>query len=541
MKRRQLLQAVAAGWMADACLPTAPHIRGRIVGASHRLGHLLRTGHHRTGQNNGADGPAETADVVVVGSGISGASAAWRLASLGVRVTMLELEPWPGGTSSWGEDGHSPHPWGAHYLPLPERDARTVQRLLRELDIITGWDAAGRPLVRAEMLCHAPEERLYFRGAWHTGLVPYGALSSHERREIDRFRAIQLQLMNRVGNDGRPAFALPIEFSSRDPELLALDKLSMAQWLANHGFRSQYLHWYVEYATRDDFGADLHDVSAWAGLHYFAARRTETEQTKGSRYLVWPEGNGYLARALLERMHGEIRHGALVTSVATGRKAGVRVSYRQVSAGTLHHIDARAVVLAVPAFILRHMLRGSLSEGVMGQLPVRTSSPWLVANLHVTQPPRPNQAWDSMIYQSRGLGYVDAGHQRTLKQTHTVLTYFRAFGASDVAATRRMLLRQSWETLASDVLDDLVTADPQLNEQCERLDVMLWGHAMPRPRPGFIGEGPFDVPLLLHDAVAWAHVDQSGLALFEEANLHGVRAAEAVARQLGVHLAGSWV
>ena len=267
----------------------------------------------------------------------------------------------------------------------------------------------------------------------------------------------------------------------------------------------------------------------------------ETAQTEGSRYLVWPEGNGYLARALLQRMHGERRQGALVTAVTAGAKDGVRVSYRQVNDGTLHHIDARAVVLAVPAFILRHIARGVLSEAMAQRLPQRTSSPWLVANLHVERPPQPNQAWDSMIYGSRGLGYVDAGHQRMLRQSRTVLTYFRAFGGSDVTASRRMLLRQSWQALASDVLDDLSSAEPNLTASCERIDVMLWGHAMPRPRPGFLGQRPFEPPLLLGDKVAWAHVDQSGMALFEEANLRGVRAAEAIAEQLGVHLPNSWI
>ena len=64
---------------------------------------------------------------------------------------------------------------------------------------------------------------------------------------------------------------------------------------------------------------------------------------------------------------------------------------------------------------------------------------------------------------------------------------------------------------------------------------------MPRPRPGFLGERPFEPLVLLDDRVAWAHVDQPGMALFEEAQASGVRAAEAIARSLGLDLGETWL
>jgi hypothetical protein len=54
---------------------------------------------------------------------------------------------------------------------------------------------------------------------------------------------------------------------------------------------------------------------------------------------------------------------------------------------------------------------------------------------------------------------------------------------------------------------------------------------MPRPLPGFLAQA---APLWLSPGVAWAHVDQTGFALFEEASYHGTRAAEAVLDHLGV-------
>jgi hypothetical protein len=46
---------------------------------------------------------------------------------------------------------------------------------------------------------------------------------------------------------------------------------------------------------------------------------------------------------------------------------------------------------------------------------------------------------------------------------------------------------------------------------------------------------------MLDERIAWAHVDQSGMALFEEASTRGVAAAEALAPKLGVATGESWL
>jgi hypothetical protein len=65
-----------------------------------------------------------------------------------------------------------------------------------------------------------------------------------------------------------------------------------------------------------------------------------------------------------------------------------------------------------------------------------------------------------------------------------------------------------------------------VRDAAERVDVMRYGHAMPRPEPGFLARHRpwWDPP---RDArVFWANSDVSGLSLFEEAQDRGVRAAE---------------
>jgi predicted NAD/FAD-dependent oxidoreductase len=526
--RRGFVAATAAGWLASQIAPPKAPIRGNLVGASREVGHLLRDGAAK-----GAVRSTERAEVVVVGGGVSGLSAAWRLRGAGVRATIVDLEPFVGGTSAWGEDGVVPHPWGAHYLPAPNLEARPALKLLADMGVLTHFDAAGRPVFDPMRLCHAPQERLFYRGAWHVGLAPKDALDDAEVAELVRFEALMDELEEKRGVDGRFWFTIPVELSSRDPEALALDRRTFAEWLELQGFSGRFLRWFARYATLDDFGAEPDAVSAWAGIHYFTARKEESEALAGSRFLVWPEGNGRLARALLEASEASYRTRLLALAIEE-EPEGARVRALDVERGEVVAIDARAVVVATPAFVARRLHPGAAA------LPRRVASPWVVANLHVERPLDPSFPWDSVLYDGDGLGYVDAAHQAGPPSDKTVLTYFRAYGAADAARARADLARASWSELASGVFADLAPAHPDLPSRTDRIDVMVWGHAMPRPSPGFLGERPFAPVRALGPRTSYGHVDLPGMALFEEAQRAGVLAAERALEALGAGPVETW-
>src|ERR1700680_1517805 len=93
-----------------------PDLTGELVGPNADLGHGLRN----------EPPPTVSADrlqrigTLIVGGGISGLAAAWRLAWAGVRdFVLLELETSPGGTSRSGSNSVASYPWGAHYVPVP--------------------------------------------------------------------------------------------------------------------------------------------------------------------------------------------------------------------------------------------------------------------------------------------------------------------------------------------------------------------------------------------------------------------------------------
>ncbi|MER2506463.1 MAG: FAD-dependent oxidoreductase, partial [Azonexus sp.] len=405
--RREFLFTVGAAALAG-CAPSGkpPLPPGELLGMSHALGHRLRDG--------GFPAPSETrkTGVVIVGAGISGLAAAWKLAKSGVDdFLVLDAENEFGGNSRAGQSPLVAYPWGAHYLPLPTRESTAVRELLAELGVLHGDPAATKPVYDERYLCATPQERVYRNGLWEEGLLPHRGVDAGEREQQRRFQERMEELKNTRGKDGRRAFAIPMELSSRDPEWRALDRIPFSKWLTDHGFTAPTLHWLANYATRDDYGMDYDQTSAWAGLHYFACRTGEAANAASDAVLTAPDGNALLARGLARQAAGRILTDALAWRIEEG-KSSVAVDVLQ-GAKTIR-IEARQVIWAAPAFVLPRIWLAMPGELKLAAL-AGDYAPWLTANLHLADFPEERRgappAWDNVFYDSPGLGYVVATHQ----------------------------------------------------------------------------------------------------------------------------------
>ena len=154
-----------------------------------------------------------------------------------------------------------------------------------------------------------------------------------------------------------------------------------------------------------------------------------------------------------------------------------------------------------------------------------------MANVQLSRRPRESSfplSWDNVIHDSRSLGYVVATHQSGNDHGPTVLTWYHPLCDDDVKAARQQLLKAKWSDLADVVLTDLERPHPEIRSLVTRLDVFRWGHAMIRPRPGFITSRQRREAALPDGRIHFANTDLSGIALFEEAFDHGLRAADEV-------------
>jgi predicted NAD/FAD-dependent oxidoreductase len=542
MLRRDFLATAGLGAAAlgGGCrVPAAADaITGGFTGINAERGHSLRDG-------KAWPAPARVlhTDVVIAGGGVAGLAAARALRQQGVQdFALLELEDTAGGNSRGAVLGGMACPTGAHYLPVPGPDAPEVQDLLEELGLRRR--VAGRWQYDERHLCHSPQERLFFQGHWQEGLLPVQGVGAETLAQYRRFASLVEQARSEAH------WAIPMPNRPMAQVQSALAAITFIAYLNQNGLTDPHLRWYLDYCCRDDYGAGMDTVSAWAGVHYFASRhgfhapgQDLSDSTEREGVLTWPEGNAWLSRRLTEPLGARVHTGRVVVRIANTRK-GVEVDALDASTQTLERWVARRAVVALPVFVAARVVENApdfLRQAARSTL----YAPWLVSNLQLAQPltdrPGAAPAWDNVIYGTASLGYVDAMHQ-SLKPVPaaTVLTHYRAVGgglgagAAGMLAGRRQLMERPWSAWRDEILAELSVAHPDISAKVRHIALTRYGHAMavPIPRPsGQAGVQPsWNVgrqlskserypqrPVPAWEHLRFAHSDWAGYSVFEEA------------------------
>ena len=547
MQRRHFLGSAAAALLAG-CQPPPPALEFAFAGIDLERGHALR--------DLLAQGPlpaptlVRRAQVIIAGGGVAGLAAARSLRLAGVHdFALLELEDTPGGNRRAGAVNGVACPLGAHYLPVPGDHAPEVQDLLEELGL--RQRVAGRWQYDERHLCHSPQERLYFEREWQEGLLPVQGVGEATLAQYRRFSQA-VGAASRAARFTMPQFAALDAKTGLAPAHQALDAMTFEAWLQQQGLDDAHLRWYLDYCCRDDYGAGIARVSAWAGLHYFASRHgfhapgeAVAEDREG--VLTWPEGNGWLTQQLAAplKAQGQLQTGTSVLRIAETRR-GVEVDAFNHHSGNVERWQAPRCVVALPVFVAARVVQNP--PAFLAQAAQRLQwAPWAVTNIHLNAPladrPGAAPAWDNVIYGDSnpgGLGYVDASHQKLdPRPGPTVLTYYQALG--DVADARQQLATQGAEHWGRAALAALAGPHPDVLQRATRVQVTRYGHAMSIPVPGiqtFLsqiglqgtpgkrklllnGERQRALPTPATARLAFAHSDWSGYSVFEEAFTRG--------------------
>ncbi|MEI6730118.1 MAG: FAD-dependent oxidoreductase, partial [Pseudomonadota bacterium] len=441
---------------------------------------------------------------------------------------LLELDKQVGGNSVSGENEVSAYPWAAHYVPLLSEEASSAQELFKELNIITGYEN-GLPIYNEYYLGADPHERLYMYGRWHEGLVPKLGASDKDNADYQAFFAEMERLKNLVGEDGKRIFAIPVDKGSNSKQYKDLDKISMAEYLQQKGWDSKYLSWYINYCCLDDYGATIEQVSAWAGIHYFAARNGKAANAESGSLVTWPEGNGFIVKQLNKQLSDKIQTDCLVFGVDNTQE-GVKIRYFDTKHNKSVEITAKSAIIAVPQFIAKRISANKIDISEFQY------SPWAVANITLDTLPYGRGyplCWDNVVFDSKLLGYVVATHQNINRiQEKTVITYYYPLSHLPPKQAREQAYKTDYKQWQEIFLSELLKIHPELEGKVRNIDIYVWGHGMIIPSVGFIWGEARKKALAQTPPIFHAHSDMSGISIFEEANYRGVKAAESAMQHL---------
>ncbi len=520
-------RAVLATAALAACSP-----RGEATWTGGWVGDAIARG-HRLRDRTALPAPSfqGRADLLIVGGGIAGLATARAARRAGIDdLALFELHDSAGGNSRGHLIARQPCPLGAHYLPTPGAAAHEVAEWLHEIGVAR--QELGRTVYDERYLCHSPQERLFFEGAWHEGLLPPADPGSTTLAQYRHFESRVAVVQRGLG------FALPTRRAPWSAGHAALDVQTFAQWLSSERFDDARLRWYLDYCCKDEYGADVSQVSAWAGLHYFASRHGfhppgSDVGEEHEAVLTWPEGNAWLVQHLAAPL-GERLHGGCVVQRVSVERDRVVLELWNDRAQRSERWSAAQAVICTPLFLAARIVEAP-PDALLQAAAALQYAPWLVANLHLRAPLLDRvgalPAWDNVSYGSAGLGYVNARHQSLdATQGATVLTAYRPLAQAE----RNPLADGPWQPWASKVIADLALTHPDLPAKLLQIDLARHGHAMCIPLPGLrsnpalraLADG--STTPRLH----WAHADLAGYSVFEEAFTAGDSAGRAAARAL---------
>ena len=209
----------------------------------------------------------------------------------------------------------------------------------------------------------APMDAAWYNGELYVGeaeimelLISQGGLE-----EFNRFALTVTELAKALDEEDLPL---------RDPELMALDAISSAQWFREQGF-PEFFAAHYGVTSRGLFGAPLGEVSALCAISEISFDFEGFEPVEdlldlgpddpGSGAYSFTRGIVQLTDALGGNLGDSLRTSSTVRNVARVEDGGFLVTFEDAS-GSMHTIAAQAVVLAVPAPVALEIGGSALSR-----------------------------------------------------------------------------------------------------------------------------------------------------------------------------------
>ena len=265
-------------------------------------------------------------EVVIVGAGIAGLTAAWRLRQQGVRVRVFEAQSRVGGRML-SLRNHFPD---GQVIELGGELIDTDHVRIRAL-------AAELGLVLDDLLEGDTDHDTWF----------FDGRAIGEREIVEAFVPVAAAIERDLAAAGDGSY----DHRDANPAFRALDALSIAQWFDRNGV-SGWLRKLLDVAYTTEMGLEIDQQSALNFLTFIGTEEKDAFRIFGAsdeRFHV-RGGNDLVPQRLAMRLDDAIETGHVLEAVAS-QSEGYRLTFR--TPGASRDVIARQVILALPFTLLR--------------------------------------------------------------------------------------------------------------------------------------------------------------------------------------------
>ncbi len=269
--------------------------------------------------------------VAVVGAGLAGLTATWRLRQAGIRATLFEGNTRLGGRCWTVRGAFAEGQIAEHGGEFIDTGHRPIRALAAELglhldDVLAAQPAGTRPLY-------------YFDGE------PY-SVADAARDYLPVYPIMQKQNAA-LGN---------VSYRDPTPVAVALDAITVAEWVARHvpGGRASRFGRLLENAVAEELAADTTQLSAVNVPFLFAAdprRHFDLYYTGSDQRFHVRGGNDQIVQLLADRLAGQIEAATALDAVTRLSDGSLRLGFSRDSVALERVFDR--VILALPFSVMR--------------------------------------------------------------------------------------------------------------------------------------------------------------------------------------------
>lgn len=433
-------------------------------------------------------------DVVIVGGGVSGLAAAYRLQHRD--VLLLEKEPHWGGNAYAMEYEGNTYGTGSAFLWTDSEAFHFAKEIGLDPLPVNSPDGS---VINGEFV---PD-------TWGDGInrLPYPPIT---RENFKKFR----KEMMAIDLDQRAVELDTVAFS----RFMGLYPKEIKQWWDGFGL--------------SNWGAVTDETSAALAISEF--QDLVVQSHSDNRY-TWPGGLGALTRKLAEILEPKLGSRMLTSATTVAvvpAKEDVQVTY--ISGADPVTVSAKAVIMATPKFITRRIIEGLPDKQSAAMHQIRYA-PYCVVNL-IFDKPVFSKGYDNWCPGNAFTDFIVADWVIRKKSGYTpkynILSCYTPLREAQRAS---LLTDDGARELAANVLRDFQKLTPEFNVHPVEVHIYRRGHPMFMATPGLYTRV---LPLVRQpmDRVFFANTDSEGP---ESTTNEAIVAAQRAVRQVEARMAGT--